>query len=158
MLILIAALDEQNAIGKQGQLLCHLPDDLAFFKQQTIGHKIVMGRKTAQALPIFPLPDRENFVLSQQPSNQYPTLSHYQLALQWAQTEDVYVCGGAQTYNLFLPHADAMYLTRIHHCFVEADTFFPSFNPDHWARTILRQHPADGKHAYAFTIESYKRI
>lgn len=156
MLIIIAAIDEGNAIGNKGKLLCNLPDDLAHFKQKTLGHKVLFGRKTVQQMSIWPLPFRENWVLTKQ-WNRKDAINDYKLPIQWAKTEDVYICGGEQIYRLYLPYAEKMYLTQIHHRFEIVDAYFPTINKNEWMRIEAIEHPIDKLHPYAFTMVEYIR-
>jgi dihydrofolate reductase len=136
-LSLIAALDEARGIGQQGQLLCHVPEDLAHFKRHTQGHAVVMGRATWESLPerFRPLPGRRNVVLSRQAGFEAPGAQVYpDWPSAWAalaNETDVFVIGGGQLYAQLLPLADRLVLTHLAGCF-SADTWFPTWNETHW--------------------------
>ncbi len=157
MIILIAAAAENNALGKDNELLWHLPDDFRRFKQITSGHHIIMGRKTFESFP-KPLPNRTHIVISRQagyrPDGVIVAGSISQ-ALSIAPTdEDVFVIGGGEIYTLGLPFADKIELTRVHGHF-EADAFFPAIDPNQWQLVLQEYHPKDEKHQYDFTFETY---
>ncbi|MDR0995442.1 MAG: dihydrofolate reductase [Tannerella sp.] len=161
-LTIIVAADEQNAIGKGNALLWHLPADLKHFKERTLGHPILMGSRTFFSFPRRPLPGRQNIVLSSQEAARFgegvcvcPSLEE---ALRLcADEEEVFVIGGASVYKQALPLADRIDLTRVHHRFPDADTFFPELNPDEWEEEVpLRQErAADEKDKYACTVHVY---
>ncbi|MDR2791907.1 MAG: dihydrofolate reductase, partial [Tannerellaceae bacterium] len=123
-LSLIAALDEQGAIGYTQNLLCHLPNDLKHFKKLTLGHTVIMGRKTFESLPGGALPQRKNVILSSKISVSslgglvYPSWETVMKAVE--SDGEVFVIGGVSIYRQALPLADTLYLTRIHHTFAQA--------------------------------------
>ncbi len=159
MVILIAAMAENRALGKDNQLLWHLPDDFKRFKQLTSGHYIVMGRKTFESLP-GKLPNRTHIIVSRQMGYQVDdclTVNSLEEALrQVPQDQDVFIIGGGEIYTQALPIADVVELTRVH-TEVEADTFFPEINSNEWQLTSEDYHPKDEKHAFDFTFETYIR-
>jgi len=159
MVILIAAMAENRALGKDNQLLWHLPDDFKRFKQLTSGHYIVMGRKTFESLP-GKLPNRTHIIVSRQMGYQVDdclTVNSLEEALrQVPQDQDVFIIGGGQIYTQALPLADVVELTRVH-TEVEADTFFPEMSSKSWQLTSEEYHPKDAKHAFDFTFETYIR-
>ena len=130
MLHLIAAVDKRGGIGKDNDLLCHISADLKRFKSLTMGHTMIMGRKTFESLPGV-LPGRPHWVLTHQKDydarHEAVTVFHSVEALQQAMNdgEDYFVIGGAAMYREFLPLADSLYLTEIYESFDCADTFFP---------------------------------
>ncbi len=158
---LIVAIGKNNEIGKDNDMLCHLPADLKHFKEITSGHPVIMGRKTFESLPKGPLPNRRNIVISRNPelkiegAEVYPSLD--QAMLKLIDEEEVFIIGGAQIYKQMLPDADKLYLTKIHTDFPDADTFFPSVNYSQWHEVSREPHPADDKHAYAFTFVELER-
>lgn len=158
---IIAAIAENNAIGKKQQLLCHLPLDLKRFKELTMGSAIVMGRKTFESLPNGALPKRKNIVLTSIPEEGYHDCficESLEDAINLCEKEDeIFIIGGAIVYKQAMPLADKMYLTRIHHAFEEADTFFPEINFDEWSEIEKKSFPADDKHAYGFSFHTYVR-
>jgi dihydrofolate reductase len=147
MTSLIVAAAENGAIGKDNQLLWHLPDDLRLFKRLTTGHAIVMGRKTYESIG-RPLPNRESVILTRQTGYDLPgatVVATLEEAL--AGREDVFVIGGAEIYRLALPVTDRIYLTEVH-TRIEGDAFFEI--PAGWKEVSREHHPADEKHAYSF--------
>lgn len=140
---LISAIDENYGIGKNNQLLCSLTKDLKWFKEKTSGYPIVMGRKTyEQIYSIFkkPLPNRMNIVLSSQTEKKYQNLYDIKNNFYFFQNQDdilqhlqdqskIFIIGGASIYQLFLPIADELIITKIHQQF-EADSYFPKWNEE----------------------------
>ena len=158
---IIVAISENNAIGKAGDLLCHLPNDLKYFKQQTTGATVVMGKNTFLSLPRRPLPNRRNIVLTRDESFQYEntevahSIEHLQTML--SDDEKVFIIGGGEVYRQFMPLAKELYITHIHHTWEDADTFFPEIDPTIWQCINEERHEADEKHNYAFTFATYVR-
>lgn len=159
MITLIAAAAENNALGKNNQMLWHLPDDFKRFKQITTGHHIIMGRKTFESFP-KPLPNRVHIVISRQAEYKQEgciVVSTLDQALAIApKDEEVFVIGGGQIYALALPIADKIDLTRVHATF-DADAFFPDFAKTEWELTHVEYHPKDEKHLVDFTFKTYIR-
>lgn len=134
-LSLIAAVDQRGAIGYRNHLLFHLAEDLHHFKALTLGHTIIMGRKTYDSLPHGALPQRRNIVLSKQLKHlkDAECYASIEAALAECQTDDeVFVIGGAEVYHAFLPLAHRLYLTEVNAEAMEADAFFPSFDKEKW--------------------------
>lgn len=159
MIIIIAAVSENNALGKDNDLVWHLPDDFKRFKQLTSGHYIVMGRKTFESFP-KPLPNRTHVIVTRQ-KNYSPEgcliANTLHEALQLCpKNEDTYVIGGGEIYKQSIPFADELEITRVHHTF-EADTFFPEIDSSIWKLTTEEFHPKDDKHNYSFTYQTYHR-
>ncbi len=158
---IIAALAENNAIGKNQQLLWHLPTDMKRFKTLTTGHAVIMGRKTFESLPQGALPNRKNMVLTTMPEAGFVNCfacESMRDALEMCEKEDeVFVIGGSMVYRQALGRADKMYLTRVHHVFEDASSFFPVVNFDEWEEIEREEFPADDKHAYPFTFLTYVR-
>lgn len=161
MLSLIVAISENNAIGKAGDLLCYLPDDLKHFKALTTGATVVMGKKTFFSLPRRPLPNRRNIVLTRDGSFTYENteVAHSIEELQKMLTadENVFIIGGGEVYRQFIPLADELQITHIHHNWDDADTFFPEIDSTIWQCVNEERHEADEKHNYAFTFATYKK-
>ena len=159
MVIMIAAASENNALGKDNKLLWHLPDDFKRFKQLTTGHWIIMGRKTFESFP-SPLPNREHVVISRQEAYNPPgciVVNSLEDALRTVPaTEDIFIIGGGEIYNLALTYSDKIELTRVHAEF-EADAFFPMLNLSEWQLTNTEFHPKDNRHKYDFSYETYVR-
>jgi dihydrofolate reductase len=157
---IIVAVDEQNGIGRKGELLCHLPADLKHFKEVTTGHAIIMGRKTYESLPKGALPNRRNIVLtSDKHTDNYPGCTVVRsLEEAFASTNDeefVFIIGGERVYRASLPLADRLYMTRIHHTFDEVDTFFPKIDVNEWVLVEGKRHERDEKHPYSFSFQTY---
>ena len=161
MLSIIVAISENNAIGKAGDLLYYLPDDLKHFKALTMGATVVMGKKTFFSLPRRPLPNRRNIVLTRDESFQYENteVAHSIEELQKMLTADekVFIIGGGEVYRQFMPLVDELQITHIHHNWDDADTFFPEIDSTIWYCVNEEKHPADEKHQYAFTFATYTR-
>ncbi|MBQ6079953.1 MAG: dihydrofolate reductase [Muribaculaceae bacterium] len=156
----IVAIDENGAIGRQGGLLCHLPADMRHFKEVTMGHSIVMGRKTFESFPRRPLPGRQNIVITRNAGWQYPgvKVAHsLEDAVAAAQTDVVFIIGGAQIYEQSLPLVDVLHLTRIHARWASADVFFPALNMDEWQEVSREHHTSDHRNAYEFDFITLKR-
>ena len=160
MIILIAAAAENNALGKDNQLLWHLPDDFKRFKQVTSGHYIVMGRKTFESFP-KPLPNRTHVIVTRQkdyhPEDWLVAGSLEKALALCPEDQDVFIIGGGEIYKQAMPLADKIDLTRVHVIF-EADTFFPEVDPSQWRLVSSTFHPKDDKHAYDFSFEEFVRI
>ena len=160
-LTLIAALDLDNGIGKENQLLWHLPDDFQHFKHLTMEHCVIMGRKTLESLPKL-LPKRTHIVLSRDKNYQREhciMVSSIQEAIAVAheQDEHPFVIGGGEVYKLALPYATTLELTRVQAHF-QADTFFPEIDLQVWQLVRQDFHPKDERHPYDFYFETYKLL
>ena len=160
-LTLIAALALDNGIGKENQLLWHLPDDFQHFKHLTMGHCVIMGRKTLESLPKL-LPKRTHIVLSRDKNYQREhciMVSSIQEAIAVAheQDEHPFVIGGGEVYKLALPYATTLELTRVQAHF-QADTFFPEIDLQVWQLVRQDFHPKDERHPYDFYFETYKLL
>jgi dihydrofolate reductase len=161
LLTLLAALDRNQAIGKGNALPWHLPDDLKRFKALTLGHPILMGRKTAESLGRA-LPGRANLVLTRSgraPFDGMRAVASIEEALEIAGTSDAELCviGGAEIYALTLPLADRLHLTHVDTVVEDADAFFPAFDAEDWQVVARESHAADAKHAFAFEFIDYVR-
>lgn len=156
----IVAVDENGAIGRQGDLLCHLPADMRHFKEMTMGHSIVMGRKTFESFPRRPLPGRQNLVITRSASWQYPgvTVAHsLEQAIALAETDTVFIIGGAQIYEQALPVVDVLHLTLIHARWASADVYFPALDPNQWQEVEREHHTSDHRNAYEYDFITLKR-
>ncbi len=156
----IVAVASDWAIGRQGDLLCHLPADMKHFKEVTMGNSIVMGRKTFESFPRRPLPGRQNIVITRNADWQYPgvTVVHsLEDAIAAAEPDTVFIIGGAQVYEQALPLVDVLHLTQIHARWADADVYFPALNMDEW-QEVRREHRAsDHRNAYEFDFITLKR-
>lgn len=161
MLSLIVAISQNNAIGKNGDLLCHLSGDLKHFKSITTGHTILMGSKTYLSLPHRPLPNRRNIVISTQPHSVFEGAEQafgIEEALAMVKNEEeAFVIGGGSIYQQFLPYADKLYITHIHHSWEDADTFFPDIDPLIWTPVSHEDYPADEKNEFPYSFVEYVR-
>lgn len=159
MIIMIAAAAENNALGKNNELVWHLPNDFKRFKSLTTGHHIIMGRKTFESFP-KPLPDRVHVVITRQenykPEGCIVVDSIEKAIAVCPENDDSYVIGGGEIYNLALPFTDIIELTKVHHNF-EADTFFPKINKNEWILVESEENYKDEKHLYDYTYETYIR-
>ncbi|GEP51647.1 dihydrofolate reductase [Flavobacterium noncentrifugens] len=157
MIVMIAAAAENNALGKDNQLVWHLPDDFKRFKQLTTGHYIIMGRKTFESFP-KPLPNRTHVVITRQkgyhPAGCLVADSIGSAIALVPKNEDAFVIGGGEIYKLAMPFADKIELTRVHASF-EADAFFPEINSMEWKLATDTYHPKDEKHQFDFTYETF---
>ncbi len=153
----IVAAAENNAIGKDNQLLWHLPNDLRFFKRTTTGHTIIMGRKTYESVG-KPLPNRRNIIITRQPGYavEGAEVVHSLTAAfeRCAGQDEVFVVGGAEIYRQALPAVGRIYLTRVH-ATLPGDSFFPKLDERNWRLVAEDHHAADDRHAYRYTFEIY---
>ena len=157
MILLIAAAAENNALGKDNQLVWHLPDDFKRFKQLTSGHHIIMGRKTFESFP-KPLPNRTHVVITRQkdyaPEGCIVVHSMEKAVEICPKNEVVYIIGGGEIYALGMPFANKIELTRVHETFI-ADAFFPEINPTEWDLVTQEFHPKDERHHFDFSFQTY---
>lgn len=155
---IIAAVARNNAIGRDSKLIYWLPNDLKRFKSLTIGHTVIMGRKTFLSLPKGALPNRRNIVLSTTQS-EFPGCDTYssldEAVSHCANDEEVYVIGGASLYEQAMPIADQLCLTEIDDEPTSADTFFPDYSS--WSEAWREDHNADERHQYNYSFVNYER-
>ncbi|WP_418510717.1 dihydrofolate reductase [Corallibacter sp.] len=159
---LIVAAGEDNAIGKDNDLIWHLSDDLKRFKSLTNGHHIIMGRKTFESFP-KPLPNRNHIVITRQSNYQAPEgviiVNSLEDALDAARLdEQPYIIGGGEIYKQAMPLANKIELTRVHGTFDGADTFFPVIDKTIWKETNNVFHDKDDKHQFSFSFLTYERF
>lgn len=156
MITIVAALAENNCIGKDGKLPWRIPEDQKRYRELTMGTVVVMGRKTWESLPekFRPLPNRKNVVITRQADYPVPEgveiFASLELALAAHKDEPVTINGGSEIYRQGLAFADKLELTRVHRV-VEGDTFFPEIDPAEWKETQREDH--DG-----FSFLTYERI
>lgn len=159
MISLVVATGNSGEIGKDNQLLWHLPADLSYFKQLTTGKTIVMGRKTFESIG-RPLPNRRNIVVSRNPdftAAGCEVFQNLQAALDACSSDpEVMVIGGASIYEIALPMAKRVYRTIVHGDF-EADRFFNQFKTEEFVQHLSLHRPADEKNQYACTFEMWER-
>ncbi|MDN3724717.1 dihydrofolate reductase [Aequorivita sp. SDUM287046] len=160
MITMIAAAGENNELGKDNDLLWHLPDDFKRFKELTSHHYIIMGRKTFESFP-KPLPNRIHLVITRNENYEKDgavVIHSIYEALKIAENdENPYIIGGGEIYNIALPFANKIELTRVHGTFEDADTFFPNFSEDEWRLVSKIAHSKDERHKYSFTYETWVR-
>jgi len=159
---IIAAKSENNVIGKDNDLVWHMPADLRFFKNKTKGHWVIMGRKTFESMN-GPLPHRSHIIITRQEDYQAEGChitddveKAFQIASQ-QHIDEVFILGGAEIYAQTMNLADRMFITEIKSTF-EGDTFFPAIDMSYWQEVSRDEHQANKKnpHPYAF-VEYHKR-
>ena len=157
---IIAAVAKNGVIGKDNQLIWHLPEDLKFFKRLTSGNSIILGRKTFESIGKA-LPKRTNIVITRKKDYNAPgciVVSSFSTALDAApKDESIFIIGGASIYKVALNHSDKMYLTRVKADF-EGDVSFPEVDWDEWNLVESESFEKDDKHAFDFCIEEYDFI
>ncbi len=161
MITIIAAASTNNALGKDNNLVWHLPNDFKRFKTLTSGHYIIMGRKTFESFP-KPLPNRTHVIITHQVNYNAPNDCLVVHSLSDAlkccpANEDVFIIGGGEIYKQALFFADKIELTRVH-ANIEADTFFPEIDEKIWQLVFSEFHAKDERHLYDFTFLTYKKI
>ncbi len=160
-LTIIVAAGEDNAIGKDNDLIWHLSNDLKRFKKLTSGHHIIMGRKTFESFP-KPLPNRTHIVITRQSNYKVPegviVVNNLEDALDAARKDkQPFIIGGGEIYKQSINLADKLELTRVHASFDGADTFFPNVDTNIWKEVSRTTHEADEDHNYAFSFITYVR-
>lgn len=160
-LTIIVAAGENNAIGKNNDLIWHLSDDLKHFKALTNGHHIIMGRKTFESFP-KPLPNRTHIVITRQTEFKVPdgviVVNNMKDALDAASNDQQpFIIGGGEIYKQAMPLADKLEITRVHANFENADTFFPEIDNTKWKEVSRTTHDSDDKHQFAFSFITYLR-
>lgn len=161
-LSLIVAASDNGVIGRDGDLPWHLSPDLRRFKRLTMGHHLLMGRKTFESIG-RPLPGRTSVVVSRQPAYAAPegvvragSLEEAVSVVEAAGEEEAFVIGGGDVFRQALPLAHRLYLTRVHGR-VEGDTTFPGPDPREWREVEREEHPAEGDCPYPFSFLVYER-
>jgi len=163
---LIVAMDNERGIGKNNDLMWHLPADMKFFKETTLGHIVVMGRKNFDSIPerFRPLVGRENVVLTRNTDYLAENCQVFHsleacLAAYENETERiVFIIGGGQIYEqaLQLDCVDEMFITHVDHVY-GADTFFPEIDENQWETSVVFSHAADEKNTVAFQVKHYTK-
>lgn len=151
---LVAAASDNNVIGKKGALPWKMPADMKFFKNLTMGHTVIMGRKTFESMG-RPLPGRKNIVITRNKNFKAEgctVLDSLTEAITMSTEEnEAFIIGGAEIYREALPLANKIYLTRIH-CVLEGDAFFMQLPEKEWVETSHENHPADEKNSYSYSF------
>lgn len=159
MISFLFAMGKNRVIGRDNQLPWHLPADLAYFKKKTMGHPIVMGRKTYESIG-KPLPGRENVIVTR--NSEYEaegcTVVHSvdEACRMFPDDEEIFVIGGAKLFDAFYPFADRMYVTYINETF-EGDTFFRAIDDSEWKRTSVEKGIKNDKNRYEYSFITYER-
>lgn len=155
---MIWAMDEQRLIGKDNGMPWHLPNDMKFFRENTKGKTVVMGRRTYDSLN-GALPKRRNLVLTRNPAwrtDDAEVITDITSVLEHAQDEEVMIIGGAQIYNLFMPYADKLLVTRIAETF-EGDEHFPEYDESVWVLEWEEPGIVDEKNDHPHQFQSFVR-
>jgi len=159
MIILIAAVAENNALGKNNDLLWHLPNDFKRFKEITSGHHIIMGRKTFESFP-KPLPNRTHIIITRQKDYVYEgciVVQDLESAIAVGpKNENIFVIGGGEIYAQSIHLADQLDITRVHHSF-DADVYFPTIDPETWELNFETFQPKDEKNQYDYTFQTFMK-
>jgi len=165
-LSLVAAVSENNVIGKENKLPWELPGDLAWFRAVTKGKPVIMGSTTFDSICQLsggPLPNRLNIVLTRDQKDfpeEVQGVHSIQEAVEAAKqtgVKETMIIGGGSIYRQFLPIADVMYLTRVHTIITDGDTYFPEFNENEWEIIDRKSFKAKNGNQYPFTIFIYRR-
>jgi len=159
-------MDNERGIGKNNDLMWHLPADMKFFRETTSGHIVVTGRKNYDSIPerFRPLPNRENAVLTRNTDYEAPgalifpsleaCLEHYRNETE----RTVFIIGGGQIFNeiIEMNGVEEMFITHVNHTY-GADVFFPEFDESKWSSELVFEQAADEKHAVSFQVKKYSR-
>jgi dihydrofolate reductase len=160
MISIIAAVSDDNGIGKENELLWHIPEDLKRFKNLTLGKCVIMGKRTWESLPKKPLSGRQNVIITDDPDEKIDSgITAYSIrdALEkCGKSEEVFIIGGGSIYKQFLPLADRLYITHVHKK-SPADTFFPEIDPLIWEPIEKEEHNDAGKESVPYTYIIYRR-
>lgn len=154
---IIASVGRNFELGKNNDIIWHFKQDMKFFKETTLGHTVIMGRKTFESLPKA-LPNRLNVVITSDSSysaENIVVVSSVEQALKYCDNEEAFVIGGGMIYKEFLPFADKLYLTEIEDSLENADTYFPSFDKNEYKRTVVKSTDENG---IAFSHIIYEKI
>ncbi|WP_417599812.1 dihydrofolate reductase [Owenweeksia hongkongensis] len=159
-LTIIAAMAKGRVIGKDNDLIWHLPDDLKHFKNLTKGHHVIMGRKTYESMG-KPLPGRTNIVITRQKdfkANGCILVNTIEEGIQKAEGDSQpFIIGGGEIYKQALKYAQTIELTEVNGEF-DGDTFFPTFDEKQWKEVSRTHHPVDEKHKYSFDFIQYSKL
>ena len=161
MISIIVAIAENYAIGKNNDLLWHIPEDLKRFKRLTTGHPVIMGKKTYESLPRRPLPNRVNIVITDDPEDLFEqcvmAFSIEDALTKLNPSDENFIIGGASVYRQFLPFSDRLYITWVHKSF-DGDVFFPEIDFSEWLLVSSEEIPAGGDNDFAYSNRIYDRI
>jgi dihydrofolate reductase len=160
---LVVAASENNVIGKNNQLIWHLPRDMKYFKNITWAMPVVMGRRTFESMGGKPLTGRKNIIITKQKDwkgNGVQVVNSLDAAVLLTGDMDykeLFIIGGGEIYRIAFNRADKIYLTRVH-AVLDGDTFFPQIEESKWKLVSNTDNPADEKHAYAYSFQLWERI
>lgn len=161
LISIIVAVSKNGAIGKDNQLLWRLPEDLKRFKKLTLGHPIIMGRKTFDSIG-KPLPGRKSIVITRNPDFQFDdviVVNSVNEALSEAKklhSEEAFIIGGGEVYKLALSLADKLYITEVE-TEIDGDTYFKIDQPENWVVTERTVHQADDRHDFGYNFVNYEK-
>ena len=160
LVTIIAAASENNIIGNENKLIWHLSNDLKRFKELTIGHHVIMGRKTFESMPRS-LPNRTNVIVTRKKDylaeNAIVTNSLDEALSVASEDSQPFIIGGGEIYKIAMDISDRIELTRVHHHF-EGDTSFPKIDKSKWTESNRILNKKDDKHDYDFTFITYNKI
>jgi dihydrofolate reductase len=160
MISIIVAISEDNGIGYRNRLLWHLPEDLKRFKKLTVGHTVIMGKKTWESLPRKPLTERKNIVITDIPGEIIESaITAYSIedALSKCEkNEEIFIIGGGSIYRQFMPVADRLYITHVHKK-APADIYFPVIDPERWEPVEKEEHRTDAADDIPYSYIIYQR-
>jgi dihydrofolate reductase len=160
-LMIIVAMAKNRMIGKDNQMPWHLPDDLKYFKAQTLNKPVIMGRKTFESLGSRPLPNRPNLVVSRnveyKPEGVQVFDSVENAIASVANADEVVIMGGAQIYAQWVNKVDRLLITEVD-AEPEGDAFFPEFDQQAWREVSRQHHPGDVQHEFAFDFVEYQNV
>lgn len=158
IITIIAAIGKNRELGKNNELLWHLPNDLKRFKHVTKGHHVIMGRKTYESLG-KPLPNRTNIIVTENKNYKAEgciIVNSIEEAIQNVNEDHPYILGGAQIYAQSMELADFLDLTLVDATF-DADVYFPEIDPEVWVEISREDHKADDRHKYDYSFVRYKK-
>lgn len=162
MIALIAAVDRNWGIGYQNNLLARIPEDLKRFKELTMNHLVVMGRKTWDSLPVRPLPGRPSVVITTQKrgADELAFYADLDSTIEWLKTtqQDVFIIGGASIYKALLPYCDYAYITKIDHAYENVDAYCPNLDKDLEWKIATAERLETASFEYPCQIWEYKRF
>jgi dihydrofolate reductase len=159
-LSMIVAMAKNRVIGAKGKIPWYLPNELQLFKQVTMGHHIIMGRKTHESIGRL-LPGRTTVIVTRQPDYAVPgaKIAHTleQAVTLCAGDSEIFIIGGGELYRAAMPMADRLYLTVVD-AEPDGDTQMPAFNPAHWQLQNTKQYSRDERHAHDYRFEVHDRV
>ncbi len=156
---LIAAIDENGGLGYKNELLWHLPNDFKWFKKNSVGKTVIMGRNTMNSIGRA-LPNRQNIVISKNSENLIDNFMHsYSIneAIKNSNSDEIMIIGGGQIYFQTIDMADKLYLTKVCHAFEKVDVFFPKIAENKWSLVFSEKNKKDEKHLYDYEFLIYEK-